>query len=137
MTDTLSPAQRSERMGRIRAKNTKPELYVRRLLHSMGYRYRLHSRKLPGKPDLVFPSRHKVVFVHGCFWHHHPDPSCRRARLPKSREEYWRTKLEGNCARDLKNLQELEAQGWTALVLWECELRDEKALRRRLQDFLA
>ena len=101
--DTLSKAQRSERMSRVRGKDTKPELLVRRLVHGMGYRYRLHRRDLPGTPDLVFPGRRKVIFVHGCFWHRHPDPACKLARLPKSRTDFWLPKLEGNRARDIEN----------------------------------
>ena len=91
--DTLSPKERSERMSRIRGKDTKPELTVRRLVHGMGFRYRLHGKRLPGKPDMVFSARRKVIFVHGCFWHRHPDPGCPLARLPKSKLDFWRTKL--------------------------------------------
>ena len=136
MPDTLTEAERSERMSRVRGKDTKPELRVRRLIHALGYRYRLHRKDLPGRPDLVFPSRRKVVFVHGCFWHRHPDPACTLARLPKSRLEFWKPKLEGNRARDEKNLAELREAGWLPLVVWECELRDEAALRTRIESFL-
>ena len=112
MADTLGPAERSALMSRIRAKDTKPEWRVRRLVHGMGYRYRLHRRSLPGTPDLVFPARRKVIFVHGCFWHWHPDPACRLAGLPRSRLEFWAPKLERNQRRDVVNLAELSALGW-------------------------
>ena len=116
--DTLSPEARSERMSRIRAKDSQPEMIVRRLVHGMGYRYRLHRRGLPGTPDLVFGPKRKVIFVHGCFWHRHPDPSCRLVRMPKSRQEFWGPKLEGNRARDQRNVAALEAKGWQSLVVW-------------------
>ena len=134
--DTLSPAARSERMSRVRGKDTKPELAVRRLVHGLGYRYRLHRRDLPGVPDLVFPGRRKAIFVHGCFWHRHPDPSCRLARLPKSRQEFWITKLENNRARDLRQQEQLAALGWKTLVMWECELRDREKLETTITTFL-
>lgn len=134
MTDTLSKAARSERMALIRGADTKPELFVRRLVHSLGYRYRLHRRDLPGKPDLVFPGRKSVIFVHGCFWHRHE--GCRKARLPKSRFSYWIPKLEGNKARDKQNKNALAKQGWRVLVIWECELSDAKKLSRRIVRFL-
>lgn len=136
MTDTLSPEQRSERMGRVRAKSSKPELRVRQLVHALGYRYRLHRADLPGTPDLVFPGRRKVIFVHGCFWHRHPEPGCRLARMPKSRGEFWGPKLERNRERDLANEAALESLGWGYLVLWECELRDGVALENRIRTFL-
>lgn len=101
--DTLTREERSERMSRVRSKNTVPELAVRRLVHALGYRFRLHRRDLPGTPDLAFPGHHKAIFVHGCFWHRHPDPDCKLARMPKSRQEFWKLKLEGNRARDLRN----------------------------------
>ena len=135
MVDLLSPAARSERMSRVRAKNTKPEMIVRRLVHSMGYRYRLHDRRLPGTPDLVFRGRRKVIFVHGCFWHRHADPSCKLARMPKSRQEFWGPKLEGNRERDGRTLAALEREGWRCMVVWECECRQEQ-LGNRLRAFL-
>ncbi|MBK8184055.1 MAG: DNA mismatch endonuclease Vsr [Candidatus Competibacteraceae bacterium] len=135
-TDTLTPSARSERMGRIRNRDTGPEMRVRRLAHGMGYRYRLYRADLPGKPDLVFPSRRKIIFVHGCFWHRHPDAGCTLARLPKSRLDFWRPKLEGNRARDLENQKKLIENGWRVLVVWECELRDAGRLERTLRGFL-
>ncbi len=123
-------------MSRVKAKGGKAELRIRRLAHAMGYRYRLHGAKLPGKPDLVFASRRKVIFVHGCFWHRHPDPNCRLARLPKSRQEFWMPKLEGNRVRDERTLRELEALGWRALTLWECQLRDTTWLQNEIRTFL-
>ena len=135
-TDTLTPAARSERMSRIHGKDTKPEMTVRRLVHGLGYRYRLHRGNLPGKPDLVFSRRRKVIFVHGCFWHRHPDANCKLARLPKSRLEFWRSKLEGNRLRDLENHKKLTENGWRALVLWECELRDIPKIEEKIRSFL-
>ncbi|WP_093520464.1 very short patch repair endonuclease [Stigmatella erecta] len=134
--DTLTPKERSERMSRVRGKDTKPEMRVRRLVSSMGYRYRLQYKKVPGRPDLAFPGRRKVIFVHGCFWHRHPDLSCQLARLPKSRLDFWLPKLDGNRARDLRKEQELQELGWSALTIWECQLRDEEALRDVIRAFL-
>lgn len=136
MSDTLSPPARSERMGRVRGKDTKPELLVRRLLHGMGYRYRLHARDLPGRPDIVFRGRKKAIFVHGCFWHRHPDPICKLSRLPKTRLDFWFPKLEGNRQRDVTNVERLEAMGWNVLLVWECELRDREQLANKLFAFL-
>ena len=123
MVDTVTPKRRSEIMSGIRSKGMKPEMTVRRQLHSMGYRYRLHRRDLPGKPDLVFPARRKIIFVHGCFWHQHADPACRIARRPKSNREYWMPKLERNVARDAENRARLRELGWKVHVIWECEVR--------------
>lgn len=134
--DTLTPEQRSERMSRVRGKDTKPELVVRRLVHGLGYRFRLHRRDLPGSPDLVFPGRRKVIWVHGCFWHQHPDPNCKLARMPKSRLEFWETKLSANRERDAVKMAELAALGWDALVVWECEIKDKGILAARLKEFL-
>ena len=117
-------------MSRIRAANTKPELIVRSLLHKMGFRYRLHVRSLPGCPDIVLPRWKSVVFVHGCFWHRHR--GCKLAYTPKSRKTFWLSKLEGNASRDKKTLAALKDQGWKPLVVWECELRDQDRLTRRL-----
>jgi DNA mismatch endonuclease (patch repair protein) len=134
--DTLTPSERSARMARVKGKGSRAEMTVRRLVHGMGYRYRLHGAKLPGRPDLVFPGRKKAIFVHGCFWHRHSDPDCKLARLPKSRQDFWIPKLEGNRARDLRQLGELEALGWSALILWECELKNEAFLGNEIRTFL-
>jgi DNA mismatch endonuclease (patch repair protein) len=121
-------------MSRIRGKDTKPELVVRRLAHALGYRYRLHRKDLPGRPDLVFPGRRKVVFVHGCFWHRHP--GCRKASTPSTRREFWETKFAQNVERDARKEAELRAAGWEVLVIWECETRDSAAVAKRLREFL-
>lgn len=134
--DTISPDRRSEIMRRIRSKDTGPEMAVRRLLHGMGYRYRLHRKDLPGRPDIVFIGRRKAIFVHGCFWHSHQDRSCRGRRAPKSNRDYWDAKLSRNTARDAENLQELQERGWSVLVVWECGVKDIDALRSRLDDFM-
>lgn len=136
MPDTLTTAARSERMSRIRGKDTKPELVVRRLIHALGYRYRLHRRDLPGVPDIVFGRLRRIVFVHGCFWHRHPDPRCHLARLPKSRVKFWRDKLEGNRRRDEENEAQLEASGWSVLIIWECQIKDAESLKARVADYL-
>ena len=136
LMDTLTKQQRSERMSRIRNKDTGPELTVRRLVHSLGYRYRLHGRKMPGRPDLVFRSRRAVIFVHGCFFHRHLDPACRLARLPKSRLDFWLPKLEGNRVRDERNIHALIELGWRVLIVWECQLPHKVRLQRRITKFL-
>lgn len=124
---------RSANMRAIRSKDMKPELAVRHLVHRLGYRYRLHRKDLPGKPDLVFASRHKVIFVHGCFWHSH---GCKSGHIPKSNLNYWVPKLNRNQARDKKSLEALSVEGWKSLVIWECETRDEDGLKKRLTKFL-
>ncbi|ECT7562157.1 DNA mismatch endonuclease Vsr [Salmonella enterica subsp. enterica serovar Cerro] len=134
MVDTLTPEERSERMSRVRAQDTKPEMKLRRLIHGMGFRYRLHRRDLPGKPDLVFPGRRSIIFMHGCFWHRHE--GCGLARLPKSKRAFWSAKLEANKERDQKNISTLEAAGWRVLVIWECQLRDEGGVREVVKEFL-
>jgi DNA mismatch endonuclease (patch repair protein) len=136
VVDSLTKAQRSERMSRVRGRDTKPEFLVRRLVHALGFRFRLHDRRLPGSPDLVFKSRKKAIFVHGCYWHRHPDPNCKLARLPKSRLDFWRPKLEGNRERDLRNQSELDALGWRYLIVWECELMHIEQLENKLLGFL-
>lgn len=133
MADKLTPERRSANMARIRAKHTKPEMLVRRIVHGLGYRYRLHRRDLPGTPDLVFSPRRKVIFVHGCFWHLH---HCRAGRIPATRRHYWEPKLRRNAARDAEHLAALEAAGWQVLTIWECETGDRAALQARLQAFL-
>jgi DNA mismatch endonuclease (patch repair protein) len=121
-------------MAAIRGKDTGPEMTVRRLLTAMGYRYRLHSRALPGRPDLVFSSRRAVVFVHGCFWHRH---ACLHGRvMPRTRRAFWRAKLEGNAVRDKRTRSQLRREGWRVLVVWECQLRDVDKLAAYLRAFL-
>jgi DNA mismatch endonuclease (patch repair protein) len=120
-------------MGRVRQKNTKPEMIVRGLAHGLGYRFRLHRRDLPGRPDLVFPKLKRVVFVHGCFWHRH---DCSKATMPKSNEAYWQQKFTENIERDKKAIAELLRLGWGSMVVWECETRDVDALTDALSTFL-
>lgn len=123
-------------MARVRGRDTRPELVVRRLLHAMGYRYRLQAKDLPGRPDIVFRGRKKTILVHGCFWHRHPDATCKLARLPKSRLDFWLSKLEANRTRDLANVAALEALGWQVLLVWECGLQDREHLGNMLRNFL-
>ncbi len=136
MADTITRERRSEIMSNIRAKDTKPEMIVRRLTHAMGYRYRVHRTDLPGKPDLVFPGRRKVIFVHGCFWHRHEDPVCTKARLPKSNQDYWLPKLERNMVRDADHITTLGLMGWDVLVIWECEIEKDAGVAERIRQFL-
>jgi DNA mismatch endonuclease (patch repair protein) len=135
MSDRLSPAARSENMRRIRSKDTGPELAVRRLIHRLGYRYRLHVNSLPGKPDIVLVRHKKIVEVRGCFWHKHR--GCKDAHLPKSRQEYWAPKLARNVQRDKRNHEALKQQGWNVLVIWECETQCWITLRSHLIEFLS
>ena len=136
--DRIDAERRSENMKRIRSTETRPELHVRKLVRNLGYSgYRLHRKDLPGKPDIVFIGRRKAIFVHGCFWHQHPDPRCLDGRLPKSRQEYWLPKLERNRKRDATAFKQLVEAGWTVLVIWECELRREAELTKKIQKFLA
>jgi DNA mismatch endonuclease (patch repair protein) len=121
-------------MSKIRGKNTRPEMVVRRLVFSLGLRYRLHRRDLPGTPDMVFAKRRKVIFVHGCYWHRHA--GCKFARLPKSHLDFWLPKLQSNVERDARNIIALEQSGWRVLTLWECELSDIGRLRKRICEFL-
>lgn len=134
---TVDPA-RSRQMALVRGRNTKPELTVRQLVHSLGYRYRLHYTKLPGKPDLAFPARRKVIFVHGCFWHRHAAPKCWRARVPKTRHDFWIPKLNANVGRDAANIAAIRARGWTVMVIWECETtaQHREELRTKIIQFL-
>lgn len=135
MVDHVDRTKRSLIMASVRSRDTKPELAVRRMLYSLGYRYRLHSSTLPGKPDLVFPSRCKVVFVHGCFWHRHR--KCQYATTPKTRVNYWEDKFDANVARDRRTVQSLKKMGWAVATVWQCELKDPQRLVRRLNDFLS
>jgi DNA mismatch endonuclease (patch repair protein) len=136
MADKLSAAERSRNMASIRSKNMKPELAVRKAAHSLGFRFRLHRKDLPGKPDLAFPKYRAVIFVHGCFWHQHAEPSCLDGRPPKSNLTYWGPKLARNAARDEASRTQLEAQGWRVLVVWECETKKMPLLAGKIADFL-
>lgn len=133
MMDRLTPERRSWLMSRVRGRNTTPERFVRRMLHALGYRFRLHAKELPGRPDIVLRPRKAAIFVHGCFWHAH---RCPKGRLPKSNADYWAEKRLANRARDRRNARQLRALGWRILVIWQCELKDELAARRRIVDFL-
>ncbi len=134
--DRVDEKTRSRIMSAVKSKDTKPEMIVRRLVHGMGYRYRLHRKDLPGKPDLVFASRKKIIFVHGCFWHRH---FCRQGRsLPKVRRRFWRKKFDTNVARDRKNIRRLRKEGWGVLVIWSCQTKPQKMerLTKRIENFL-
>ena len=135
MSDVHTKEQRSYNMSQIKCRNTKPELLVRSLVHRMGYRYALHRSDLPGKPDLVFVTHKKIIFVHGCFWHMH---NCRKGRsMPATRKKFWQTKREGNKQRDKHNINKLRRQGWKVLIVWECQIRDIKKLTGILKHFLS
>jgi len=134
MTDHLSPERRSENMRRVRSKNSLPEMAVRKLVHGLGYRYRLHAKDLPGKPDLVFPSRRCILFVHGCFWHGHEN--CRKAQKPATNQQFWVAKLEKNYERDRLNLRALRRLGWRVMVVWECQTENLNKLTPKLCRFL-
>ena len=129
---------RSANMAKVRSKNTQPEWRVRKLVHSMGFRYRLYVKNLPGQPDLVFASRRKAIFVHGCFWHQHNDGCCKRSALPASNLEFWKEKLERNVERDASNIARLDQLGWHVLIVWECEtkVRSVNILRQKVLRFL-
>ena len=133
MADILAPLERSVLMGRIRGVDTKPELFVRRALHALGYRFRVHVRSLPGTPDVVFSRRRKAVFVHGCFWHRH---GCRKTYTPKSRKRFWQEKFAANVARDRRAQERLARDGWRIFVAWECEIEADDALLDRMAAFL-
>lgn len=123
MTDVVDAATRSRMMAGIQGKNTQPELFLRKALHAMGFRYRLGGKGLPGKPDIVFPKKHIAIFVHGCFWHMH---ECKYFKWPATNSQFWREKLDGNVQRDKRVTVELQSKGWTVLTVWECELRETK-----------
>lgn len=133
--DRLTPAQRSDLMGRVRSKHTSPEMIVRRLVHACGFRFRLHRHDLPGTPDLILPRLGKVIFVNGCFWHAHNCPHGRR--IPVSNREYWLRKRRRNRMRDRRALRNLKAMGWKTLVIWECQTTRTKKLQKQVLDFLA
>jgi len=134
MTDQLTKERRSWNMSRIRSKDTKPEKAVRSLLHGMGYRFRLHRKNLPGKPDIVMPKYRRIIFVHGCYWHRHP--GCKFAYSPKSRVKFWTQKFQENVERDKINQQTLRELGWRVTIIWECEVNNLSKLRRRLRALL-
>ena len=131
--DTRSQYQRRRIMQAVKSKDTGPELIVRRLLHKMGYRFRLHRKDLPGRPDIVLPKYRKAIFVHGCFWHNH---GCAKGQLPKSRLDYWQPKLEANARRDRTKKEQIESLGWKVLVVWQCQTKDLDALRTQLRAFV-
>lgn len=134
MADTFTPEVRSRTMRAVKNRNTRPEVIVRRLLHAMGYRFRLHRKDLPGSPDIVLPRYRKVIFVHGCFWHGHP--GCNRSTRPTSNTDFWDAKIDRNIARDEKAMQELISLGWQVFTIWECDLRDIESIKRNLTLFL-
>lgn len=136
MVDLLSASRRSENMRRIRSRDMKPELVVRSMLHRLGYRFRLHAKDLPGKPDIVRRNQQQVIFVHGCFWHQHPKAGCLDSRLPRSNNSYWLPKLSGNILRDKRNIAKLRRAGWKVLVIWECEIQNKEKLQQQLLKFL-
>ena len=137
MTDNLTPTQRSYCMSRIRSKDMSPELAVRSMTHRMGYRFRLHRRDLPGKPDLTLTKHRAVIFVHGCFWHWHSDSDCPIAGLPKSNLDYWLPKLTRTRERDAEHMTQLGELGWRALVIWECALRTPESVLNSISAFLS
>lgn len=134
--DKISRERRSLNMSRIRSKDTKPELKVRRLLFSKGYRYRIHVSDLPGKPDLVFTRKRVAIFVHGCFWYCHSKESCLDSKIPKSNSDYWSKKLQRNVERDAESLSRLQELGWRVLVIWDCETGDDELLLATIEKFL-
>lgn len=133
MADTRTEEQRRRIMQSVKGRDTGPEIAVRRLLHKAGYRYRLHVKVLPGSPDIVFPGRRKVIFVHGCYWHGH---GCRKGQLPKSKLDFWSGKIEANRARDARKEGELQVAEWEVMTVWQCEIADTDALASRLREFL-
>jgi DNA mismatch endonuclease (patch repair protein) len=132
--DRFSPAERSRLMGRVRGRDTSPEQAVRRLLHALGYRFRLHGSGVLGRPDVVWHTKKTAIFVHGCFWHQHR--SCRRATVPQANHEFWAKKLSGNRSRDARVVRTLRSTGWRVLVLWQCQVHDSERLRSMLERFL-
>jgi DNA mismatch endonuclease (patch repair protein) len=135
VADHVDRKKRSLIMAAVRSEDTGPEMAIRRIIHGLGYRYRLHDGMLPGRPDLVFPSRRKVIFVHGCFWHRHA--KCRYATSPKTRQEFWEAKFASNVSRDRRSKQELKRMDWAVLTVWQCELKKPGKLTERLDEFLS
>jgi DNA mismatch endonuclease (patch repair protein) len=133
MSDRISQEARSALMSRVKQRDTAPEKLVRLLLHAAGYRFRLKNPKLPGRPDIMFPSRKKVIFIHGCFWHGH---HCKRGKLPSSNQVFWAEKISGNRTRDARTVYDLQLLGWSALTIWECETKDSKITKGKLAKFL-
>ena len=133
MMDTLSKEKRSWNMSRIKGKNTRPEILVRSLLHRLGYRFRLHRKNLPGKPDIVLPKYKTVIFVHGCFWHRHEN--CKYAYSPKSRVDFWKEKFAGTVKRDKQHIKQLNEMGWRVEVIWECETNDQNRLKEKFSKY--
>ncbi|MBN1312429.1 MAG: DNA mismatch endonuclease Vsr [Anaerolineae bacterium] len=133
MTDRITKAQRSRNMARVKNKNTAPELIVRKALHRLGFRFRLHRSDLPGNPDIVLPRHHKAIFVHGCFWHGH---DCPRGKRPSTRQKFWNRKLDGNQTRDRTNQEKLKELGWQILIVWECQVKCMDKLEKCLLDFM-
>jgi DNA mismatch endonuclease, patch repair protein len=134
--DTITKQQRSVNMGAIKSKDTAPERKIRQIVYHLGYRYRLHDIHLPGKPDIVFKSRHKVIFVHGCFWHQHNKNFCLDSHIPHSNGNYWKDKLYNNVKRGKKHIRELRIIGWDVLVIWECEIRNLSKTTQKIQRYL-
>jgi DNA mismatch endonuclease (patch repair protein) len=135
MADVFTPQKRSAIMSRIKGENTKPEIAVRKMVHALGYRFRLHDKMLPGKPDIVLAKHRKVILVHGCFWHWHP--RCTRSSFPVTNVQFWREKIVSNKRRDQKVVKALNRRGWQTLVVWQCQTRDTVKLRLRLEKFLS
>ena len=134
MPDTMTPQERSERMSRVKNKDSKAELRVRGIVHRLGFRFRLHNKSLPGKPDIVLPRHGKVILIHGCYWHRHG--VCRPLSIPENNPEFWREKFDGNVERDRRNIRQLRELGWDVLVVWECETKDAESVEAKLRDFL-
>ncbi|WP_370165672.1 very short patch repair endonuclease [Bradyrhizobium diazoefficiens] len=132
-TGPIDPV-RSALMARVRGKDTRPELIVRKSAHALGFRFRLHRKDLPGRPDLVFPRLRKAIFVHGCFWHRHS--GCSKASMPKTRVDFWRSKFDANVARDARSIAALRTMGWSVCVIWECETSDRRVIARKVRAFL-
>ena len=134
MADVFSKSKRSKIMGKIRGVNTQPEMIVRSVLHGLGFRFRVHAKMLPGKPDIVLPRYQTAIFVHGCFWHGHP--KCRRSQLPSTRKGFWTRKIKGNKKRDRRQIHALESMGWQVFIIWECETKRKDSLAARLNILL-
>jgi DNA mismatch endonuclease, patch repair protein len=132
MADNLTTEQRKKNMTAIRSRHTKPEIIVRSILHRLGFRFRLHDKKFPGKPDIILPKHKTVIFVHGCFWHQHK--GCKRSTIPKSNTDYWIPKLTGNVKRDVQHKADLKKTGWNVAVVWECETKDTEKLAKKLEN---